>query len=151
MVSFLLIISFLLHLVAIAAIYKLFQQLHTFKTQDSTEIEALFDKYLQEIKRENSRLQEELQQEKHIQRPVKSEPAAAAEPADKSEADSDIEPDFLPADIEYTDTMEASLESRVLQLHQEGLSIGEIARKLNCGKTEAEIIVKMHQKNNINA
>ncbi|WP_337020083.1 DUF6115 domain-containing protein [Oceanobacillus massiliensis] len=150
MVSFLLIISFLLHLVAIAAIYKLFQQLHTFKTQDSAEIEALFDKYLQEIKRENSRLQEELQQEKNTQRPVKSEPAAA-DPADKSEADSDIEPDFLPADIEYTDTMEASLESRVLQLHQEGLPIGEIARKLNCGKTEAEIIVKMHQKNNINA
>ncbi|WP_249869760.1 helix-turn-helix domain-containing protein [Oceanobacillus saliphilus] len=144
MVSFLLIISFLLHLTALTAIYKLHQQLDSVKSQDSKEIEGLFEAYLQEIKNENSRLQAQLQtvEDNNSKRLVSEEPANKQEgnSADWTEAYQD-----LPINVgEAKDTIEASLESRVLQLHREGYPNSDIARRLNCGKTEVEIILKLH-------
>jgi len=52
--------------------------------------------------------------------------------------------DFQPA--AFQDEVETSLEAQILQLHTNGETIDDIAKKLNCGKTEAEIIIKMHQK-----
>ncbi|MGJ9458884.1 DUF6115 domain-containing protein [Oceanobacillus sp. CF4.6] len=147
MVSFLLIISFLLHLAALGAIYKLFQQIQTLKSQDTKEIEGLFEAYLQEIKEENSRLQAQLKANQKNKSSITAKkqqgPEQESQPAHWLEGD--MEQLLSPVEA---DTLEASLESKVLQMHSEGLAIGDIARNLDCGKTEVEIILKLHKKNN---
>ncbi|WP_087972883.1 DUF6115 domain-containing protein [Oceanobacillus rekensis] len=150
MVTFLLIISFLLQLAALGAIYKLFQQIQTIKSQDLQEIEGLFEVYLQEIKTENSRLQAHLQTEKKS----KHETISSNKPTtDKKTQRTEWMEEELEQGMEqhistsYEDTLEASLESKVLQMHGKGMAIGDIARKLECGKTEIEIILKLHKKN----
>ncbi|MEM1506445.1 hypothetical protein RG959_24150, partial [Domibacillus sp. 8LH] len=45
------------------------------------------------------------------------------------------------------DQVEASLQSRILQLHHRGKSNTEIAKQLDCGKTEVELIIKLYAKN----
>ncbi|MFC4023125.1 DUF6115 domain-containing protein [Oceanobacillus longus] len=147
MVSFLLIISFILHLVALGTIYKLFQHIQTLKSQDTKEIEGLFEAYLQEIKEENSRLQAQLKANQND----KSSITASKQPGPEQESqpaqwlEGDMEQLLSPVEA---DTLEASLESKVLQMHSDGLAIGDIARILDCGKTEVEIILKLHKKNN---
>jgi len=142
MVSFLLIISFILHIVTIVAIYSLFQQLQTAKNQDTQDIMDIMEVYLQEIKEENNRLQSELQQEQeYIQ-----EKTNVVKQQEQSNMQEEINAIVYPKK-ELGDTIEASLESRVLQLHAEGLAVNDIARKLDCGKTEAEIIIKLYEKN----
>lgn len=142
MVSFLLIISFLLHVVAIVAIYSLFQQLQSIKKQGTQDIMELMEVYLQEIREENNRLQSELQTQEQTKQ-EKTDVVVQQEMPINGEKDIT---DFGPLESEMEDTIEASLESRVLQLHAEGLSNNEIARQLDCGKTEVEIIIKLQNK-----
>ncbi|MEK3908347.1 DUF6115 domain-containing protein [Oceanobacillus sp. FSL W7-1309] len=139
MVSFLIIISFLLHFITFIAIYMFFKQLQNVKTQDLNEVIALFDTYLQEVKAENNRLQQLLEDrnKKTDQTHTKQEEPETEE----YEKSHDIP---IPDDV--GDTVVASLESRVLQLHNRGVPVDEIAKELNCGKTEAEIIIKLHEK-----
>ncbi|WP_339227733.1 hypothetical protein NSQ77_19475 [Oceanobacillus sp. FSL K6-2867] len=139
MISLLIIISFLLHFIAFFAIYMLFQQLQNVKKQDMDEIIKLFDTYLQEVKAENNRLQRVLRDNEKTNENSNMGQA-------RTEADTMEEPEIFPIPEDAGDTVEASLESRVLQLHNQGVPVGEIARKLNCGKTEAEIIIKLHEK-----
>ena len=44
------------------------------------------------------------------------------------------------------DKLETSLEAQVFQLAKQGISIEEIAKKLNRGKTEIELMIKLHKK-----
>lgn len=145
MVSFLLIISFLLHLVALGAIYKLFQHIQTSKKQDLQEIESLFEAYLQEIKSENSRLQTQLQSQRKLKQEANPENKPITEQKDESTElmEEDME-QYIASKNE--DMLIASKESKVLQMYDKGMATSDIARKLECGKTEVEIILKMHKK-----
>ncbi|SES75870.1 hypothetical protein SAMN05216389_10269 [Oceanobacillus limi] len=152
MTSFLLVISFLLHIITISGIYFLLKQIQILRAQNHTEdLPELLESYLGEIKAENKRLQEEL-----TASPVKRKP----KPTYKSDSQSKPQPNQTikavdqkldeypaPKTDSMDDKVQASLQSRILQLHQSGFSIEEIARKLNCGKTEAELTVKLHGKN----
>ncbi|WP_156289089.1 DUF6115 domain-containing protein [Oceanobacillus salinisoli] len=149
MVSFLLIISFLLHILTLYAIFVLFKQVNSQQRADTTEITELFESYLEEIKEENSRLQKELQKKNSSEvLPFNNKKEGMAdEPANQepTKQEPDLEPIIEVGDM--NDAVEASLEAKVLQLHHQGLSITEIAKRLNCGKTEAELIIRLHQKN----
>ena len=141
MVAFIFIVSFILHIIAICAIYLLFKQIQQLKQESPNDIPALLEAYLQEIKEENSWLQNEL---------------AAASPNNLKHTETDTIIDettkkaiknddtFTLPEIEVKDHVEASLQAKVLQLHYQGFSATEIAQKLNCGKTEAELIIKVH-------
>src|SRR5690625_6659662 len=45
------------------------------------------------------------------------------------------------------DSIETSLQAKILQLSHQGYDADEIAGKLNCGKTEAALIIKLQEKN----
>lgn len=156
MTSFLLTISFLLHIVSIVAIYSLYKQLLQTKTTDTTEssdIIELMDSYLEEIKQENRLLQEELAKINFNSTkkesvslngslpPVELEDASHAKTDDESTEEIDVN---LGNGVQ--DEVEVSLQSRILKLYQEGSTIEDIARSLGCGKTEVELIVKFHDK-----
>ncbi|MBP2077682.1 DUF6115 domain-containing protein [Oceanobacillus polygoni] len=144
MVSFLIIISFLLHFITFTAIYMLFQQLKNAKKQDMNEIMELFDTYLQEVKDENNRLQQVLRD--HNQRSDNMYQQVKPTKQPEIEMDEYEQLQAIPIPDAVGDTVTASLESRVLQLHNQGLPIDDIAQKLNCGKTEVEIIIKLREK-----
>ncbi|WP_100010937.1 DUF6115 domain-containing protein [Lentibacillus sediminis] len=141
MVSFLLIISFLLHIVSLFAIFKLLQknQGNGQEQNDPREWMELFDTYLKEIKEENARLERKISgrsKEEITVNPSFSSSSAKTEP--------DQTGGYSPPPIEEKDEVEASLQSRILQLHHKGYSETDIARFLNCGKTEAALVIKLH-------
>lgn len=112
--------------------------------------------YLQEIKEENNRLQALINnshqlkssnttnKEDNIRQPVNQK-------IEEANNNLNYMNDFSFFDNNINDTIEASLEAKVLQLHNEGLSITDIARKLHCGKTEAELIINLNKKNRNNS
>ncbi|RDW17812.1 DUF6115 domain-containing protein [Oceanobacillus chungangensis] len=151
MQSLLLIISFLIHIVALYAIYRLSQQLQSFKKADTAEITELFELYLQEIKEENNRLQDKISSKTppHI-KPEKTQVVSNNLKNDNHQKEINVEPTAKYAapfiDAKVDDLIETSLEARILQLHHQGMSITEIAQKLDRGKTEVELFIKLHQK-----
>ncbi|MBP1968076.1 DNA-binding NarL/FixJ family response regulator [Virgibacillus natechei] len=143
MVSFVLIISFLLHIITLVVIYQFFKQIQTLKQTDSNDnddIVELFEVYLQEFKDENKRLQDELLKD------------MSARNTDIDNIDMELETtaenkshhEHTPPEYEAVDRVEASLQARILQLYHKGLSETEIAQKLDCGKTEVALIIKLH-------
>ncbi|WP_164668970.1 DUF6115 domain-containing protein [Virgibacillus doumboii] len=140
--SMLLIISFLLHIVALTAIYQLFKQVQSYKKGNAQDIIELLDTYLEEIKEENRLLEEKID---------KQNPQAPKVAPVNNHIRQDIEEEHEytpPQASEDADDFEASLQAQIMHLHDKGLTVDEIARKLNCGKTEAELIIKMGNKNN---
>ncbi|WP_068672375.1 hypothetical protein [Oceanobacillus sp. Castelsardo] len=145
MISFLLIISFLLHIISIYAIYMLNKQVQ--KKEDTTEIAQLFEEYLEEIKKENTRLKNDLKRYPHN----KSDKPIEVQVDKKNKlVDSHImegsEKEWLKNVDKVNDSLESSLEAKVLQLYHQSLSVTDIAKKLDCGKTEAELIIRFHEK-----
>ncbi|MEC5422666.1 hypothetical protein QGM71_04050 [Virgibacillus sp. C22-A2] len=151
MVSFILIISFLLHIIALTAIFQLKKQVEQFqKPEDTNDILEVFETYLQEIKEENKRLQEDLLKKtpkeysdmndvSHLS--VANDTTTANHPSSTEKPYETI----LPED-DKDDTVESSLQAHILQLHNKGLPTSEIAQRLNCGKTEAELTIKLYKK-----
>lgn len=148
MTSFLFIVSFLLHIISIVAIYALSKQLSMNKSNDSSEFISLMENYLEEIKEENRRLQKELANiqptAKNVDPPINVED----EPSLIVEEHEEI-PISVPGSDTVKDEVEVSQHSRILQFYKEGLNAEEIARKLGCGKTEVELIIKFQEKSNI--
>ena len=140
MVSFLLIISFLLHIIAVVAIYKLSMQIRQTKQTDTDEIIHLFETYLEEIKAENNLLEKKLSYQNDK---GKTEAVMTNLPSAQNEFVPDI-PE--PPKNNVKDKVEASLDAKILQLYNQGLTETEIAQKLNCGKTEAELIIRLYGK-----
>jgi len=150
MVSLLLIISFLLHLISIYAIYQLFQQKQALNRNDADELAELFESYLQEIKVENEQLQKNLERNNSAESAVQPEQPKKPGPNHVS-LNNQLSDEFQLPEFDSQDHVEASMESKVLQLYSKGLSTSDIAQKLNCGNTEVELIIKLHKKNNPNA
>lgn len=151
MVSFFLIISFLLHFVLLFSLFQLLKKVQKLENEtDSKEIVEMLENSLEEIKRENNRLQlilnEDRKRNKRNLEPL--------EPKEQKIKNTIIENEEQTASEEIDHLIgtspgykvEASLESQVLKLYADGLSIDEIAKKLDCGKTEAELIIKFYHK-----
>ncbi|GEN86475.1 hypothetical protein MKY30_20940 [Oceanobacillus sp. FSL W8-0428] len=145
-------ISFLLHGISILAIYLLLKDRQNAGGNKQTE--KILKETLEEIQRENRTLQNLLVEEKQPDKKpfnnekVKPESLKPQIENKENDAQSEMEwPDIeIPQSAAYQDEVETSLEAKVLQLHTNGETIDDIAKKLNCGKTEAEIIIKMYQK-----
>lgn len=152
MTSFLLIISFLLHIILLTAVFQLNQQLQKTKKQTNDEIEEVLSLFLKEIKVENEQLKEMLsssreQDEKQVAKEMKGKSSVAKKQVDKTS--DTVERPILPIETlinNQEDVVEQSAESKIISMHEQGLSIEEIAKQLHRGKTEVALIVKMYQK-----
>jgi DNA-binding NarL/FixJ family response regulator len=109
------------------------------KKSNTDDIQDVLAAYLQEIKKENLQLQYAAEET----------PAAEEQPVQGRDDSHPIPAAIKPAgteiyENEQKDYVETSLHSSILQLHDKGFSETEIARKLNCGKTEAALIIKLY-------
>jgi hypothetical protein len=176
MTTFLLIISFLLNIISLLAIVILYTRQNRFfdleKKQGKMiqEMEETISTYILEMKEENDAFMNNLnknKQEKKTQNQSegKEKPQATKykemgshankrlnaskaynKPVvvpDKSEGENDWESLFP---FEEGITQEDTLVNRVITMHQDGLSIEEIAKRLGKGKTEIELLLKFNQK-----
>ncbi|MFG6148888.1 DUF6115 domain-containing protein [Halobacillus sp. B23F22_1] len=139
MVYFLLVISFIINGIIIFALFTLFtrvkrtEEIELRQKEVAREIEDLFSSYLLEIKEENKRLETNLRRPDHT--------------AFKRENRELKKESYLPPEPNLeTNQYEPSSHSRVINLYKEGESPGNIAKLLNIGKTETELIIKFHQK-----
>lgn len=141
MTSILLFLSLLLHMITLTAIFQLFKQMQSLKQNNSGDMAELMQNYLEDIKKENRLLERSLsknnpQSEIEVQERTDNQP----------ETNIKRETDYQPETEHVADKSELSLEAQILQLHENGLTVDEIARQLNCGKTEAELIIKLKKK-----
>ncbi|MGM8211726.1 DUF6115 domain-containing protein [Virgibacillus sp. W0430] len=132
-------ISFILHIVTFIIIYQLMKQLRDLKQGNIQEIQTIFESYLQEIKEENNRLQKKI----NVQPKPKFNSTLKYTDNETSYAKQDSKTN---EQTTVKDLLQTSLQSKVLQMHDKGLTIDEIAQKLNCGKTEVALSIKMQQK-----
>lgn len=143
MLSIILFFSFLLHIVAFWMIYSLHNKLKRNHSTDLEEISELLELYLDELKEENKQLMDELNNNTSFSAQEKESEVI------KNELNNHpVQNDELP--LEKVDLMETSLEAEVLHLYQKMYTPNDIARKLNCGKTEVELIIKFHKKKGAN-
>jgi len=147
MLSFLLIISFLLHIIVLVAVYYLFQQIQLLKQDNTKELTDLFETYLKEIRRENRRLESKIDistfsnernEKPNKLKDVTEENIPIFDENDKTELKIDT----------IHDQFETSLDAKILQLYHQGMEVTEIAQTLNCGKTEAALIINLYNKKN---
>ncbi|MGY0691586.1 DUF6115 domain-containing protein [Virgibacillus sp. FSP13] len=151
MTAFIFFISFLLHVIALAAIYQLLKQIKQLKQQkqnSTNEVMELFDTYLQEIKEENRMLEARLgnNDRKDSGEPQQTTMHKNTPDPNRQMEHADNTTELIP-EAEADDSFETSLQARILQLYDQGYAHDEIASKLNCGKTEAELVIKLHGKN----
>src|SRR5699024_3413809 len=146
MTSMLLILSLLLNIIAFIVIFQLFKQVQSLRKSESGEMEELLKTYLDEIKAENRFLEKAL-----TDKSTEYENYSAQEAQIQPEANIKHEENsYTPQTDHVTDVSDLSLEAQILQLHDKGMTVEDIARKLNCGKTEAELIIKINKKAHIN-
>ncbi len=151
MTSFLLIISFLLHILLFIIIFYLYQHIQTLKSSQATEIDQMLNDFIKQIKLENQALQKSLShptekgiknddgQNKELENEQMLDKVAKKELFDHLQINTDQ------LVTKPTDQVETSLQSKVIYLHDQGHSIENIAKKLNCGKTEVELLIKFNQ------
>jgi DNA-directed RNA polymerase specialized sigma24 family protein len=171
MTEFLLLFSLILHGVTFLIMiyfYKRFSQYQDVDNMKRTvrEIEDLFEAYLMELKDENKKFlnivtkngntvieqnrvvdtEEELKDEKQEVDPVAPNKNSSSKVENEApNVQNQDENQYEPESIELEDAVEEpSIQSTVLLLYQQGLSVEEIAKKLNMGKTEVELIIKFH-------
>ncbi|MGG1595927.1 DUF6115 domain-containing protein [Terribacillus saccharophilus] len=146
MITLLVCASLLLHVltfIAIRALQSNIQQLESRQQKDKQEYEAMLSSILNELKEENDRLlHSEPQPGKAYSQKIVEEKNSQPSPAieDDTQPVSDYTP---PQPAEEEDQVSMSNLSRVLQLHDQGLSSVEIAKQLGMGKTEVELILLM--------
>lgn|SRR5690625_3287705 len=147
-------ISLLLHVVAFYLIFYLIKQVQLLREDKLEGIQQLFSNYLVEIKEENDRLQKQLSSNSLIN----ERPQVATLEEDQLHKTT-LNDQHKTNPIKHTDTpeipltqrtdhiqdtYEPSLQANILQMHDQGYTEEEIAKTLNCGKTEVELIVKFH-------
>src|SRR5699024_7786901 len=159
MIAILLFISFGIHVVLLAAIWKLMNQVKTMKDNQPEAILDIFETYLEEVKEENRQLLNRTTTHNRYPDDAEDQSSSAA-PNEKS--DNDTAPHTNTAHVPTSHPPKTndeqsragdvtlSFEANVLHLHSQGLSVEEIAKKLNSGKTEVMLIVKFHKENKRN-
>lgn len=138
MATLLLFISFLLHIILLSAVYYLYKQLQQVKEDRDPHLETLMSEFLQEIKAENDRLELQLNEQTSSRQHFPK----------KEQFPEAIEEKPLSAPLyekNEKDSVKTSLEGQILHLYEQGCKAEEIAKKLNRGKTEVELILKMKE------
>ncbi|WP_066173088.1 DUF6115 domain-containing protein [Bacillus marinisedimentorum] len=137
------------------------------QVQTEKDIEEMFSGYLLEMEEQNRKLADVLTYQDRKDDPGTNSDAAAAdhaakslslsgtgnEPSQKQQDGNQQVPeqglmDSLPVppiETDHHDTVFSSVESQAFHLHEQGYSAAEIAKKLNRGKTEIELILKFQQ------
>jgi hypothetical protein len=172
MTTFLLFVSFLLNVICLFAIVILYTRQNRLVDMERRqgkmieEMEETISAYLIEMKEENEAFIDNLHQRKSSgvpqkaghevhsgDGPVDAEPVSptnkrmnAAKAYKNNSQGGVVDPDqgwtpILPEALE-----EETFISQVLNLHENGLSIEDIAKKLGKGKTEIELLIKFNQK-----
>lgn len=160
---FLLLISFIIHAVTFVIIKHLKTKVDQPAVaqeeiiQQKKEIEDLLAVYLLEIREENEKVIASLANNKGTQMSgessnnvvidkVKDQEITDKEPERSSNRKplKDYQP---PVDNSEPDRVEQSFAAQILSMYNQGNSIETIARKLDRGKTEIELLVKFQQKN----
>lgn len=156
MTSLLFLISFVLHIISITAIFLLFQQIQATKQNQKDQLESLLKSFVEDIREENERLQKSLQsnlssQQSEPNRNVNTQHTHTNK-TDRSVSNrlvQNVKAEHITNKLVQAenreDQIETSVESKILQLHEQGLSHEEIAKKMNRGKTEVELFLKMMQ------
>ncbi|MBR7552916.1 DUF6115 domain-containing protein [Allobacillus sp. GCM10007491] len=159
-----LLLSLILHGVTFIFLFLLYQKLQERKDrekiieQKEKEIDGLFHDYLVEIKAENQKFTEQLNKLK-IQQDEKMKQQQSKESAvEEGSTGFEEEPFFteenFPEELDYEPLIpeedeepvyEVTLESRVLHLYDQGYSADQIAKQLNVGVTEIELMIKIHK------
>jgi len=143
-IALLFIISFLFHIVFMIIIYQLYQQLQMMKQQNEQHLETVLENFLLEIKEENRRLQMELDESSQETFQEQKTPSTSGKDPILSYVNLNSDEDENTYKQEkQEDKVETSLEGQVLQLYKKGLSAEEIAKKINRGKTEVSLILKL--------
>ncbi len=123
--------------------YRLYQQLQLIDRDQEQRLEQLLSNFLQEIKVENKQLQSQLNDKPPSPTNKEADTDPVTHYATKNYEDKIVGSSFPIK--ETKDFFETSGEAEVLHFHQQGLTIEEIAKKLNRGKTEVELIIKLNQ------
>lgn len=158
MTSLLLIISFLIHVVVLIALFQLYQQNQRIMQERDDTLNTKMQQFINEIKQENNNLQEQLIQmktppvasnfqENVQQRESHVKPTMTYNTSKQYSAEESKSKDHSISALteERKEEMELSLEGKILQLHEAGFNAAEIAEKLTCGKTEVELILNLQQ------
>ncbi|MFC7320471.1 hypothetical protein [Halobacillus campisalis] len=142
MIYFLLIIGFIIDGVIVLGLMTLFtkmkktEELELRQKEVAAEIEDLFSSYLLELKEENKRLEGKLVQ------PVKTETAF------REHETANVREDYHPPEPMETEVLyRPSRSFQVISRYNSGVPIERIAKELNIGKTEAQLILKFQEKN----
>ncbi|TGB04778.1 DUF6115 domain-containing protein [Halobacillus salinus] len=157
MTIFLLIISFIIDGVLLLGIFTLStrikkaEELELRQQEIASEIEGMFSSYLLEIKEENQRMTEWIERKPSFHTETSNEEHigfSVAEKLSTKEGAGDSQPaGYTPPEPEeqpsgYT----PSASSEILKMRNKGYSIDDIAKQLDKGKTEVELLLKFHQK-----
>ncbi|HLR73381.1 MAG TPA: hypothetical protein VK073_04115 [Pseudogracilibacillus sp.] len=154
MTSLLLIVSFLLHAVLLITIYQLYQQLQQMKQTKENESQQIVQQFITEIKEENKHLQAQItaqyaSPDVHENQQLKDESNMTSHSTTSRTIPTEQEKSMKHIDsiIELTDNKheqtEVSFEGKVLQLYQQGFDVDQIAKQLNSGRTEVDLIIKL--------
>ncbi len=156
MTTLLLVLSLMLHAVGFYFIALLFMKFQSVKDTEKrqaamlAETEQSMTSYLIELKDENEKLIKELKR-------VQQSEISGTERSTPKKPDAEYEePDFPLPSITHEDRVEISahqaktvrpesFEEKVFRLKQIGYSAEEIAKELNKGKTEIELLLKFRQ------
>lgn len=156
---FLLLISFIIHIITLVIIRQLKVKLaepaviRDEINQEKKEIEELLAVYLLEIREENEKVISALDDSKYSREPdkqkadeIQNNNVTSQNPVNDLEQE-EYKSYQPPMENEQPDVMEQSFAAQVLSLYNKGETIETIARKMDKGKTEIELIVKFQQKN----
>lgn len=154
MTSFLLITSFIIDGILILGLLILMtkikktEELELRHEQVADEIEDLFTSYLLELKEENNRMSEWIHttQASSFNKRNLSKDNYSISPSSKERKEEGKSPLYGSPDTEQNETYAPSLPSKILIMKQNGSSIEEIARELDKGKTEVELLLKFNSK-----
>lgn len=116
------------------------RELRQLKDKDYAQTKEIFDTYLAEIRHENDRL---LSLKKQKEQVTKQTQNSKDQNRDANKISSVRQLSSIDKTGEQIiDSYEPSLHAQILRMYDEGFSYEEIAKKLDCGKTEVELIVK---------
>lgn len=149
MTNYLLVVSLILHFITFLILILVVKKMRTMldyerlETQ-KRELEDLLAFYAVELKEENERFLEQVLEanetkDRHLDQIEEKQLQEEKPKVEKVMATESVS--HRPAvEKEY----EPSLEARALQLHEQGYEIKEIAKKLNKGHGEIELLLKFH-------
>ncbi|WP_067838527.1 DUF6115 domain-containing protein [Amphibacillus sediminis] len=155
----LLFLSFLLHAISLIIIRQLKEKLARPEqvladlTKEKKEIEDLLAVYLLELREENEKMIKHINDNasitnhSHAKSNNAHTPPLTSETVDSEDKPTNEQryPSYQPVQIaEQQDKFEQSFAAQVLSLYSNGESVEAIAKKLNRGKTEVELLVKFH-------